>query len=407
MTTLFYNISEALTLEGAVIKNGCHLLSSDLSIIKDAAILTDGGKILWVGNQNAIPKEFAQANTKIDCKNKVVTPALIDSHTHLVFAGNRANEYVMRLSGATYEEISLAGGGIKYSSQQTNQATSQELYDLAFNRLNQLYLLGVSACEIKTGYSLTLDGELALLEIINKLKTAFATKIHIHRTLLSAHATPAGVSADDYLDSVVLPSIEKAATNNLVDSVDVFHEKNYFEMQHVVKIFNHAKKFNIAVRIHADELNNNHGALLASQHGCLSADHLLNTDKEGAAALSKAGVIATLLPGTAFFLGKPLANAKMLIEQGCAIAIATDFNPGSSHMNDLFQVARLSAPTLGLNPAHFWSAITFNAARALKLNSYGAIIAGYNAKLLCWDNASSSELLYDWTKRPTCSHLIG
>jgi len=406
MTSLFYNISEALTLEGVVKKKGSKLLTSDLSLIKDASIVTEDGKILWVGEKANLPKDLEKSvQTRIDCKNKVVTPALIDSHTHLVFAGNRANEFVMRLSGASYEEIAHAGGGIKYSSQQTNQASSEELFNLAKDRLNQLYELGVAACEIKTGYSLTLDGEINLLEIINKLKIYFASKIHIHRTLLSAHATPPGVSADDYIESVVLPSIEKAALNKLADSVDVFHEKNYFDEVHVAKIFNQAKKFNLKIRIHADELNNNHGALLASQHGCLSADHLLNTDSAGAKAMSDAGVIATLLPGTAFFLGKPLANAKMLLAQGCAVAIASDFNPGSSYINDVFHVARMSTPTLGLNPAAFWSAISYNAARSLNLNSTGAIVIGFEAKLLCWDVSDSNELLYDWTRRPKCAHL--
>lgn len=407
MTTLFFNISEAITLNNAVKKKGANLLASDLSLVKDAHIITNKGKIVWVGTAADLSSDLKQTiETRIDCHNKVVTPALVDSHTHLVFAGNRANEFVLRLSGASYEEIANAGGGIKYSSQQTNIASSSELFNLASERLNQLYQFGVVSCEIKTGYSLTLPGELTLLEIINKLKIAFAQKIHIHRTLLSAHAVPVGQTTDDYLATVVLPSIEHAAINNLADSVDVFHEKNYFDTDHVGKIFDHAKKFNLNLRIHADELNNNHGALLASQYGCLSADHLLHTDLSGASALAKAGVIATLLPGTAFFLGKPLANAKMLIKQGCAIAIASDFNPGSSYMNDVFQVARISAPSLALNPTIFWSAITFNAARALNQNSLGAIIPGYEAKLLCWDVSNSNELLYDWTQRPKCQHLI-
>jgi imidazolonepropionase len=406
MITLYFNIAEAITLSNAVAKNGANLTSSDLSIITDAAIVVEDGIIKWAGEFSKIPPEFSNTvRVEINCKNKVVTPALVDSHTHLIFAGNRSHEYNRRLSGASYEEIAKAGGGIKYSSSQTNLASKDVLYNIAFKRIQEMYQLGVGALEIKTGYSLTLDGELELLKIINKLKQDFKDKITIHRTLLSAHAIPANFDAATYIDSVVLPSIDIASKNNLVDSVDVFHEKNYFSSDDVIKIFKHAKKYSLATRLHADELNNNHGAKLASELACLSADHLLNTDEEGAKHLARQGVIANLLPATAFFLGKPQANAKMLVKQGCALAIASDFNPGSSYINDVFSVARMSAPTLGINPAAFWCAITFNAARALNLNNLGAIVADFEAKLICWDTENSNDLIYDWTRRPSSVHL--
>lgn len=403
---LFYNISEAITLEEVKNKFGRRLEPSDISIIKDACVLVENEIIIWVGHKKNLPSSLSKKIIReFDCKNKVVTPALVDSHTHLVFAGNRSHEYIMRLNGASYQEIAHNGGGIKYSSNQTNQSSSNELFNLAKIRLDTMSHLGVSVCEIKTGYSLTLEGELELLRIINQCKNHFGNSLYIHRTLLSAHAIPAGKKSEDYLQEVVLPSIEQAAQLNLVDSVDVFHEKNYFTTDDVDKIFTKAQQFKLTTKLHADELHNNHGAALASRYGCLSADHLLHTDELGAKEMAKSDVIATLLPGTAFFLGKPLANAKMLIQEGCAIAIASDFNPGSSYINDVFQIARLSAPTLGLNPATLWSAITYNAARALGLKNYGAISTGFFAKLICWDATNSNDLLYDWTVRPKCFHL--
>lgn len=406
MNTLYFNISELITLESVVKKKGKHLNSSDLSLIKNACVITDENQILWAGTQEDIPTKFNHIiDRKIDCNQTVVTPALVDCHTHLVFAGNRSHEFVMRLSGATYEEIAAANGGIRYSSEQTNLADFDQLFQIASLRVDQLYQLGVCACEIKTGYSLTLDGEIKLLKVINKLKKVFKDKVTIHRTLMAAHAIPSGYTAETYIDDVVLPCISICAKEKLLDSVDVFHEINYFSHADVEKIFKHSKALNIDIRLHADELNNNQGAKLASTYQCLSADHLLKTDDEGAILLAKSNVIATLLPGTAFFLGKQLPNAKLFLNSGCAVAIASDFNPGSCYNNDVFQIARFSAPTLGLNPAVFWSAITYNAARSLKLENHGAIIPGFSAKLLKWNAPSHQDLLYDWTIRPECVHL--
>jgi imidazolonepropionase len=406
MNTLLTNISELITLEGAVKKGGAHLEANDLSIITDAAVIKNDSEILWFGKNGSIPDSLRTSIThEINCNNQVVTSALVDSHTHLVFAGNRSHEFFMRLSGASYEEIAAKGGGITYSSSQTNKAGTDELLKLAKERIEKMYQLGLSAIEIKTGYSLTLDGELNLLEIINTLKKSFSDKLHIHRTLMSAHAVNKSFTKDQYIDEVVLKTILAASTKSLADSVDIFHEKNYFSAEDVDKIFSSAKKAKLHLRLHADELNNNQGALLASQWKCLSADHLLQTDLEGAKALAQAGVVATLLPGTAFFLGKSLPPAKMLHEAGCIIAIASDFNPGSNYQNDVFQIARMSAPSLKINPCTLWAAITMNAAKSLNLNKVGAIVKGYSSKLLLWETQKFSDLLYDWTVRPECKQI--
>lgn len=406
MNTLFFNISELLSLEGVVKKAGSHLLPDDLSLIRNASVIASEGEILWVGKKEDIPQKLKTTITKeVDCKNKTVTPSFVDSHTHLIFAGKRSHEYFMRLSGASYEDIAAAGGGITYSSQQTNTATKAELYSIAQKRLQDMHSLGVAAVEIKTGYSLKLQGELDLLRIINDLSQFFKKTMLIHRTLLSAHAIAKNHTANSYVETVVLPSIDLAAQEKLVDSVDVFHEQNYFDEHHVNTIFAHAKSYNLQCRLHADELNNNGGAKLASKWKCLSADHLLKTDLEGAQSLASSNTVATLLPGTAFFLGKPLPNAKILIDTGCSVAIASDFNPGSCFNNDLFQIARMSAPTLKLNPAAIWAAITFNGAKAIGASKLGAVIPGFKPNMLLWETHSHEDLLYDWTVRPTCTHL--
>lgn len=400
---LFKNISEALTLNGCVKKNGAHLTTDDLGIIKNAAIITDDKSILWVGQESLLPSEYmSNVKTEINCNNCVATPALIDSHTHLLFSGDRSNEYFMRLSGLSYEEIAKLGGGITYTSSITNNLTEEELYTIGLDRLKHFYNHGVYVVEIKSGYCLTLDGEYKMMKVIDKLAKKNPYNIQIHRTLMAAHAIPKNISKDKYINTVVLPLIEKCASEKLVDSVDIFHELNYFSTSDVELIFKWALGHNLSVKLHADELNNNEGASLASKYKCLSADHLLETDSEGASDLAKNNIVATLLPGTALFLGKKIPNAKNFTALGCRVAIASDFNPGSCHQNDVFLIARTCAPSLKINPAEFWCAITFNAAKALNISTIGALVPYFSNKFLIWDESKSEKLLYDWSVRQKC-----
>lgn len=400
----FQGFSEILTLKNCVDKDGKNLSYADLSIIKDGSIIIDDNNILWVGKSSDVPSQYlSQINKTYDCKGKIATPALVDSHTHLLFQGNRSHEYFMRLSGASYEEIAKSGGGITYTSSETNNATEAELYLLGLKRLEDFYKLGVIAVEIKSGYCLTLEGELRMMRVIDKLAKTNPFKIFIHRTLMSAHAVPQSITKEEYIQSVVIPSINQCAQEGLVDSVDIFHEVNYFSEDDVRKIFTSAKKFNLNLKIHADELNNNHGAKLAATLGAISADHLLETDHEGAKSLANNNVIATVLPGTALFLGKKIPNAKMLTGAGCALAIASDFNPGSCHHNDVFSIARTCAPSLKINPAEFWCAITYNASKAIGIGKIGALIPGYINRFLIWDEFSSENLLYNWSTRQKCN----
>jgi len=404
--TLINNCSWVITLESAVSKEGKKLSPQDHTPVKNGAIIHDGQTILWVGKENTIPENF-NSNIKFrkDMKGRVVTPGLIDCHTHLVFAGNRALEYVDRLNGRSYQDIADSGGGITYSSEQTNHADNEKLYQDAFQRLERLYQLGHCAVEIKSGYSLTLEGEINLCRIIHRLKQSFKDKISIHTTLMAAHAVPKNSNADSYLDDVVLPSLKLAAAEQLIDSVDIFHEVGYFNQNHVEKLFTTATLLNIPRRIHADEFNNNNGAAIAKKFQCLSADHLLHVDHANASILADSQTVATLLPGTAFFLGKKLAPAKMLLDTGCAVAIGSDYNPGSCHWNDVFQIARMSAASLGLNTAQFWCSITYNGARALALNNFGAIKPGFKPKFLVWEAREPEDLLYDWTNRQNCQFV--
>ncbi len=400
------NLNQILTLEKVKEKDGRNLLPEDLSIITDASIVYDSEEIVWVGKSEELPNKFESLPSTCG-KGYVLTPGLIDSHTHLVFGGNRAFEYTMRLNGSDYQEIASAGGGILSTMKNTLRTTREELFQSAKKRIEQIFEYGIKAIEIKSGYALTFEKEKELTLIINDLKKEFKNKIEIHNTFLAAHAIPAEyASSSQYLNEVVLPLLKDKDILSAIDSVDIFHEEGYFSKDDVLTLFEACKTNNIKTRIHADEFNDNKGAVIASQYECLSADHLLCTTKDGIEALSKSSTVATVLPGTAFFLGKPLANAKELLNKGCKVAIASDYNPGSSHCDNLVLVASIAAKNMGFNIAQLWSAITFNAAASLDLKNTGYISEGARPILSAFKSESIDEITYNWGKNLNCNSLF-
>jgi imidazolonepropionase len=396
MIKVYKNLSEIVTLQEAGKKDGRHLLPPDLSSIKDGAIVFDETTIHWVGPTNDLPKEYEHCPS-YSLSGHVLTPELVDSHTHIVFGGDRAQEYADRLNGVSYEEIAKRGGGILLTMNLTNQASTEELFDLAVERINRIASYGVGTIEIKTGYGLNFEKELELSLLVDRLKKHFNPQIQIFNTFLAAHDVPKSFkSSQDYMEKVVLPLLEKLAPLKIIDAVDIFHEKNYFTTDDVAALFTQAQKAGIPCKIHADELNENAGAYMAAKFGALSADHLLKISDDGISVLSQSSTVATLLPGTALFLGKPLAPARKMLDAGVKVAIASDYNPGSCHCDNLLLITCVAAAQLKINQAEFWAGITLNAAHALGLRDQGTLEKGMKPRFSLFKAEGLSHISYNW-----------
>ena len=393
---LLKNIKELATLKGAYQKDGRSLLPSDLGIIKDAAVVLDQNKIIWVGQTEELPSDYLKLPT-VDCSQYVITPQIVDSHTHTVFGGNRAFEYSMRLNGADYEEIANAGGGILSTMANTKEESEDELFRTACERIERIHSYGVGALEIKSGYALDYEKEKQISRLIHKLKEHFRGKVDIFNTYLAAHAVPKNFSSSkEYMDEVVNPLLKEIAKEGIVDAVDIFHEQGYFDESDTRSLFDLAKELNLPIKIHADEFNDNDGAALACEYEALSCDHLLKTSQRGIEKLSKSKTVATLLPGTAFFLGKQLANARSFLDAGAKVALASDYNPGSCHCDNLVLLASLAGKNLNMNITEVWAAITLNAAGALGKSNQGAIVNGLDANFSVFKCDSLDEIIYSW-----------
>jgi imidazolonepropionase len=398
MIKLYTHLNEILTLSEAYQKDGRLLRPEDVSIIEDAAIVFDEQQIHWVGKTSELPEAYSKIPA-LNLRGHILTPELVDSHTHLVFGGDRAHEYARRLNGVPYEQIAKEGGGILHTMIKTNAARPEELFQLAKERIENIHSYGVGTIEIKSGYGLNYHYEYELSYLINRLKQYFSPRVQIFNTFMAAHDVPAEfVTSAEYLDEVVLPLMEKLSQEQLIDAVDIFHEKNYFTTIDCLKLFKRAQELGLRIKTHADELNDNGGAELAASFEALSADHLLRVSKEGIEALAKSKTVATLLPGTAFFLGKPLAPARSLLDQGVKVALASDFNPGSCHCDNLLLLASISAAQLKMNQAELWSAITLNGAHALGLKNQGALVTGLKPRFSLFKAPTLSHITYHWGK---------
>jgi len=390
------NISQLLTLESAHAKDGRNLKPSDLSVIENASIVFENNQILWVGKTTELPEVYQSCETK-DLTGHCVTPELVDSHTHLIFGGDRAKEYSMRLNGADYVEIAKAGGGILNTMNGTNALQKHELHSIARERVERLASYGIGTIEVKTGYGLNFEKEYELSHVVNELKKEFEGDVQIFNTYMAAHAVPKDFdSSKQYMDDVVIPLLEKITSEGFIDCVDIFHEDGYFDFDDTKNLFEKCTQLDIPFKSHADEFNDNKGAKLAAEKGALSTDHLLCTTEDGIQALSKSKTVATLLPGTGYFLGKPQANAKAFLEAGVKVSLASDYNPGSCHWDNLLQIASLAAPNLGFNQTQLWAAITLNAAHSLGLTDQGALIKGLKPRFSVFKVPTIDHITYHW-----------
>jgi imidazolonepropionase len=358
----------------------------------DGAIGTENGRIAFVG---PVRDDWRDVERE-DFGGRLATPALIDCHTHLVFGGNRAREFEMRLEGATYEEIARAGGGIVSTVAQTRALSEDELVAQALPRLDALLAEGVATVEIKSGYGLTIADEMKMLRAARRLGEL--RPVRVVTSWLAAHAVPVEYKGrtETYLDEVVLPGLQEALAEGLVDAVDGFCEGIAFSPGQIARVFDKAGAFGLPVKLHAEQLSNLGGAKLAASFGALSADHLEHLDAEGVAAMGRSGTVAVLLPGAFYFLRETQAPpVKLLREAGVPIAVATDCNPGSSPLASPLLALNMACTLFRLTPQEALAGFTRNAARALGLAAEtGTLEPGKRAEIAIWDIEEPAELAY-------------
>jgi imidazolonepropionase len=377
-------------------------------LIENGAIAVDDGRIAWIGAMAERPAEWHGVEID-DLGGRLVTPALIDCHTHLVFGGNRAKEFEMRLEGATYEEIARAGGGIVSTVKATRALSEDELVEATLPRLDALIAEGVRTVEVKSGYGLTVEDELKMLRAARRLGEV--RDVRVRTSYLAAHAVPAEYKgrADAYIDEIVLPGLDAAHADDLADAVDGFCEGIAFSPAQIARVFEKAKALGIPVKLHAEQLSNLSGAALAATYGALSADHLEYLDQAGVEAMAKSGTMAVLLPGAFYFLREKQAPpVDALRKAGVPIAIATDCNPGSSPMTSLLLTMNMASTLFRLTPEEALAGVTRNAAQALGLaDEIGTIEAGKRAELAVWDVKHPAELAYRIGFNPLNRMVVG
>lgn len=359
-------------------------------LIPDAALLIEGDTIVWLGPRTDAPK----AET-LDFQGKLLTPGLIDAHTHLVFAGNRAAEFELRLQGASYEEIARQGGGILSTVTATRAATEDDLITQSLPRLDAMIAAGTTTVEIKSGYGLTIDDELKMLRAARRLSAL--RPVTITTTHLAAHAIPPEYKGrpDAYIEEIAIPSLRAAHAEGLIDAVDAFCETIAFTPAQVDRLFTAARALGLRVKLHAEQLSDQGGAQLAARHAALSADHLEHLSPEGVADMARAGTVATILPGAFYTLRDtqppPIAALRAA---GVPMAVATDCNPGSSPMTSLPLAMNMACTLFRMTPEEALLGTTAHAARALGLTDRGTLALGQRADLALWNLTHPAELSY-------------
>ena len=367
-----------------------------LGLVSAGAVAAQDGRIVYAGLEADLPAALGRDAETGDCQGRLVTPGLIDCHTHLVHAGNRANEFEMRLAGASYEEVAKAGGGIVSSVKALRAAGEDELVRQSLPRLDALIAEGVTTVEMKSGYGLDLENEAKSLAAARRLATV--RNVTVRTSFLGAHAPPpeAEGDKDGYIARVADEMLPAIAALGLADAVDGFCEGIAFSPDQIARVFDAAKALGLPVKLHADQLSNLHGAALAARYGAQSADHLEHTDEGGAAAMADAGTVAVILPGAFYFIRE---TKKPPIEffrrHGVGMAVATDCNPGTSPLTSILLAMNMAATLFGMTVEECIAGVTREAARALGLSDEtGTLETGKWADLAIWDVESPAELVY-------------
>ena len=366
---------------------------SELAIIRDGGMLVRDGTIESVGPSDEMEKNVGDAEI-VDACGRSVMPGFVDAHTHLVFAGNRLDDFERRARGETYEQIAKAGGGIWSTVEKTRAASERDLLAQVKKHANWFLRCGTTTAEAKSGYGLTVNDELKILRVLRQLKEE--VPLEIVPTFLGAHAVPRELSPDEYLDIVVGEMLPRVTAEKLAEFCDVFCERGYFEVDRSRKILSAAEKHGLSLRGHVDQLTNSGGAKLMAEMGATTADHLEQTDEQGIAALKKANVQPVLLPGSVYALGSSrYPRTREMIEAGLAIVLATDFNPGSSPTPSMPMVLSLACTQMKMSPAEAITASTVNAAYSLNRgDSIGSLEPGKVANFAIFDCEDYRELAY-------------
>ncbi len=395
--------SELITGAGVSQKDGRHITEEDLGAIPDGALVystkvvqgkTLPHKVIWTGKTSELPRRFAKIPKKNLRMKHSLIPGFVDCHTHLVFAGNRADEFAARCGGATYQQIAEKGGGILKTVRATREATEKQLEALAVERVKKSASYGVRTFEIKSGYGLDFETELKILSVIKRLKTRFP-EYTFSSTFLGAHAFPPEQSREAYMREILEHMLPEVARKKLADCCDVFIDAGYYTLAEGRAILQKARALRLQTRMHADELANTESAALAAELGSLSADHLLRISDRSITKLAPSNTVAVLLPGTAFYLKAPHAPARKLIEAGACVALATDFNPGTCMCLSLPTIMTIAALYLGMSRAEILSAVTYSGAKALGLQSRkGSLEKGKDADFAVLPFSSFEEAYY-------------
>ena len=371
------------------------LAGDGLGIIEDGAVAARDGRIAFAGRVADLPSGWDAAE-RIDCEGRWITPGLVDCHTHLVFGGDRAHEFELRLKGASYEEIARSGGGIVSTVKATRAASEDALVASALPRLDHLIAEGCTTVEIKSGYGLDLETEARSLRAARRL--ADKRPVSVTTTFLGAHALPleANGDKDAFIDKVCDEMLPALAREGLADAVDAFCEGIAFSPEQTARVFEAAKAHGLNIKLHADQLSNLHGAKLAADYAALSADHLEYTDEEGAAAMARAGTVAVLLPGAFYMLREtqvpPIATFR---QHGTRMALATDCNPGTSPLTSLLLAMNMGATLFRMTVEECIAGVTREAARALgRLDEIGTLEPGKSCDLAIWNIERPAELVY-------------
>lgn len=378
-------------------------------LIQDAAVVLAEGRIAWIGKRTDLPAAHAHLPQK-DMGGRLITPALIDCHTHVVHGGNRATEFEMRLQGASYEEVARAGGGIISTVKATRTASQADLVAQALPFVDAMIAEGVAVIEIKSGYGLNQDTELRMLRAAREIATL--RNVTVKTSFLAAHAIPPEYKdrADAYIDEVAIPALHAAHAEGLVDAVDGFCEGIAFSPAQIERLFITATQLGIPVKLHAEQLSNLGGAALAARFNALSADHLEYLDEAGviAMAMAKAGTVAVILPGAFYTLRETqMPPIALLRKHNVPMAVATDMNPGSSPMSSLLLAMNMACTLFRMTPAEALAGCTTHAARALNLPTHGTLAAGQTADLAIWNAQHPAELAYRIGFNPLHQRIIG
>lgn len=368
--------------------------SRSYGLIEDGAVAIKGDQIIWAGPDSALPGDM-QTDKIHDMGGRLITPALIDCHTHVVFGGNRAAEFELRLNGASYEEVARAGGGIVSTVSATRAASEEPLLAHALTRVDAMIAEGVTVIEVKSGYGLDLETELKMLRVARQI--AQVRPVDVKTTFLGAHATPADYKdrEDAYIDTVCIPALRAAYAEGLVDAVDGFCEGIAFDVAQIERVFAVAQELGLPVKLHAEQLSNIGGTQLAARYRALSADHVEHASDADARALAQSGTVAVILPGAFYTLRETQAPPiEAFRNHGVPMALATDCNPGSSPLTSLLLTMNMACTLFRMTPEEALLGVTTHAARALGLTDRGQIAAGQRADLCVWDVAHPAELAY-------------